>query len=127
MIMVSSTDVDIIEMKTLIRKVLTKHYAALIGLPEVSLRDLAAEMFSVGLISRGVQKKPKLEVIIGEFQTGMNFITNHTQLQERLAKFLICFEKIGGSFAQAASVLQSEWTEIIRKELNKGDFTFVMD
>ena len=99
-------------MKKLFRKVLTKHYAALTGLPQVSLRDLAAEMFSVGLISKGVQKKPKLEVIIGEFQTGMNFITSHAELLEHLAKFLICFEKIGGSFAQAASVLQSEWTEI---------------
>ena len=105
-------------MRRLIRNVLTKNHADLVGLPEVSLPSLAAEMYSVGLISTGVQKTPTFDGIIKEFLAKMNFKRHHTQLQEDLKKFLKCFNEVGGSFADAASVLRDEWTDIIREKLN---------
>ena len=105
-------------MRRLIRHVLTIKHAALVGLPEASLPSLVAEMYSVGLVSIGVQKKPTFDGIIGEFLAGMDFQSSHTDLQEYLGKFLSCFNKVGGSFAAASRVLQNEWTDIIRKELN---------
>ena len=105
-------------MRRLIRKILTNNDAALVSLPKASLPSLAAEMYSVGLISIGVKKKPKFDAIIGEFVAKMSFKRTHTELEEDLRKFLKSFNKVGGSFADAASVLRDEWTDIIRKELN---------
>ena len=93
-------------------------HAALVGLPKYSLPSLAAEMYSVGLISIGVKETPVFDSIIGEFVAKMNFKRTHTELEEDLRKFLKSFNKVGGSFADAASVLQDEWTDIIKKELN---------
>ena len=113
-----SIDVDISEMRRLIRKVLTNKHAALVSLPKASLPSLAAEMYSVGLISIGIKEKPTFDVIIGEFIAGVGFQSGHTDLEEDLKKFLSCFNKVGGSFAAASRVLRNEWTDIIRKELN---------
>ena len=104
-------------MRRLIRHVLTIKHAALVGLPKSSLPSLAAQMYSVGLISNGVKETPTFDGIIGEFIAGMNFQSSHTDLQEYLGKFLSCFNKVGGSFAAASKVLQDEWADIIRKEL----------
>lgn len=110
-------DIDISKMKKLMKKVLTKNYAALTDLPKTSLVKLAEEMFAVGLINREVQRAPTLDDIIGEFQAGMSFIMTCIELEEYVMKFLEILNKIGGSFARAANVLQKEWTEIIKKEL----------
>ena len=75
-------------------------------------------MYSVGLISTGVQKEPTFDGIIDEFLAKMNFKRSHTQLQEDFKKFLKCFNEVGGAFVDAARLLQDEWTDIISKELN---------
>ena len=119
-------DIDISKMKKLMKKVLTKNHAALTDLPKTSLAKLAEEMFSAGLINREVQRAPTLDDIIGEFEAGMSFITAHTELQEYVVKFLEILNNMGGSFARAANVLRSEWTEIIKKEL-KVEINFTID
>ena len=105
-------------MRKLVRKVLNENHALLIDLPELSLPILATKMLSASLISTGVHKAPTFDGIIYEFIAKMNFKRNHTQLQEDLKKLLSCFNEVGGSFADAARVLQDEWTDIISKELN---------
>ena len=113
-----STDIDVSEMRKIIKKVLTKNYADLTSLPKMSLPKLAAEMFAVGLISSGVQRTATFDDIMEEFQAGMNFKRSPTELQEYFCKFLTGLNKVGGSFAAASSVLQDEWTEAIRTKLS---------
>ena len=119
-------DIDISKMKKLMKKVLTKNHAALTDLPKTSLVKLAEEMFSAGLINREVQRAPTLNDIIGEFQAGMSFKKDHTQLQEYAKMFLSVLNDMGGSFACASDVLRNEWTEIIKREL-KVDINFTLN
>ena len=113
-------------MKKLMKKVLTKNYAALTDLPKTSLVKLAEEMFSAGLINREVQRAPTFDDIIGEFEAGMSFKKDHTQLQEYAKMFLSILNDMGGSFACASDVLRNEWTEIVKREL-KVDINFTLD
>ena len=58
------------------------------------------------------------DTIIGEFMAGLAFKRSPTEFEEHLKKFLTCLKIIRGSFADASSVLQDEWTEIFQKELS---------
>ena len=53
-------------------------------------RSIAKEMFVVGLIN-DLLRKPTYHDIIGDFLTGINFIKNHTELQENIKNFLMIF------------------------------------
>ena len=110
-------DIEISEMRILIMRVLNKHYTALTNLPKIFFEDVAAELYSVGLVSTGIQRTPTFDNIIKEFEAGMSFKRSLTELQEYLIKFLTSLKKVGGSFATLASVLQDEWTKTIRREL----------
>lgn len=110
-------DIEISEMRILIMRVLNKHYTALTNLPKIFFEDVAAELYSVGLVSTGIQRTPTFDNIIKEFEAGMSFKRSLTELQEYLIKFLTSLKKVGGSFAALASVLQDEWTKTIRREL----------
>ena len=120
------TDIDTSTLRRLMRKVLTENCAALEDLPKASLPKLAAEMFAVGLISSGVRKKPKFDDISNEFLAGMSFKRSHIDIQEYAKNFLRCLNKVGGSFAAAAKVLQDDWTLTISKEL-KVEINFLID
>ena len=45
-------------------------------------------MFAVGLISNDVLKKPTYSNIMGDFLTRINFMKNHTELQEHNKKVI---------------------------------------
>lgn len=105
-------------MRKLVRKVLNKNHALLVDLPVASLPDLASKMLSAGLISTGVHKAPTFDDIIYEFIARINFRKDHTKLQEDLGKFLACFNEVGGTYAVASDLLQDEWTNTIKQELN---------
>ena len=47
----------------------------------------------------------------------MSFKKSLSELQEYLIKFISSLTKVGGRFATLSSVLQDEWTKIIRTEL----------
>ena len=111
-------DIDISRVRKLIRKVLAKNYAALEELSIRSLPHLAEELFATGLISRKVVEGPTFDGIISEFMAGISFKTSLNELQEYLSIFLISLNKLGGSYAAASRVLQNEWTEITKRELN---------
>ena len=73
-------------------------------------------MFAVGLISNDVLKKPTYSDIMGDFLTRINFIKNHTELQEH--KFLMILSNLGGQCVHVSNTLQVEWTKIIKRELH---------
>ena len=114
------SDIEISEMKILIMKILNKHYVPLINLPKTCFEEVAAELYSPGLISKftiGILKVPTFNNIIKEFEAGMSFKRSLSELQEYLIKFITSLTKVCGRFATLSSVLQDEWTKIIRREL----------
>ena len=113
-----SIDIDIGEISTLIRRVLTEHRADLPDLLKPSLADLAKEMFAVGLINDDVLKKPTYSDIMGDFLTRIKFMKNRTKLQEYVKMFLMILNNLGGDCTHVSNVLQVEWTEIIKRELH---------
>ena len=113
-----SIDIDISKMRKLVRRVLNENHALLVDLPIASLPSLAAKMLSAGLISTGVHKAPTFDGIIYEFVARINFRKDYTKLQEDLRKFLVCFNEVGGAYAAASDLLQDEWTDTIKRELN---------
>lgn len=45
-------------------------------------------------------------------------MTSLNKLQEHLSTFLISLNNLGGSCAAVSHVLQKEWTEVTKRELN---------
>ena len=112
------SDIEISEMKILIMRILNKHYVPLINLPKTCFEEVAAELYSAGLISTAViPRAPTFDNVIKEFEAGMSFKRSLSELQEHLLKFITSLNKVGGHFAALGSVLQDEWTKTIRREL----------
>ena len=102
-------------MRKQIRNVLTKKYAALTN---ISKSALAKELFAAGFISSKVLNNLLLTTSIIEFVAVMSFKACLNELQEYLSNFLISLNKLGGSYAAASHVLQNEWTEFTKRQLN---------
>ena len=83
-------------------------------------------MFEVGLINDDVLKKPTYHDIIGDFLTRINFMKNHTELQEYIKKFLMILNNLGDDCIHVSNILQVEWTEIITRELHI-ELNFMVD
>ena len=59
------SDIVISEMKILIMRILNKHYVPLINLQKACFEEVAAELYSAGLISTtGIQSTPTFDNII---------------------------------------------------------------
>ena len=125
--MLCSTDIDIGEIWRLIKKAHIKNYADLYDLLKPLIADLANEMFAVGLITNDVLNKPTYSDIMGDFLTRINFMKNHTELQEHVNNFLMILNYLGGLCStHVSNTSQVDWTEIIKGELHI-ELNFMVD
>ena len=108
----------------MIEDVLVTHNASLTSLTKKALPDLANQLYAFRLINNAVKESPSMEEYIDEFKTGLIFLSEMADIQERCQKFLKSFVAVSGSFADAAKFLRRKWIETLRTEL---EFDFKID
>ena len=114
--MLSADEVD--KIKKILQDVLTKRHAALDGLLKASIKSIATDMYSHGLISVPTRDAAKFEDMMREFTSGMDFIRDDHNLVKHCRLFLQSLGKQGGPHKQAASSIAEEWTANIKEKLN---------
>ena len=79
------------------------HIRTVIGsLFEESIDIIASDMLQAGLISRHVSKRPKFDLLINEFTSGIMFMRKADEIINHFIKFLKVLSKMKGPFVFAA-------------------------
>ena len=106
------------EVSKIIQDVLTEQYSALDCLLKASMKSIAVDMYSHGLISETTRDTASFNNIVTEFKSGLTFIHDGQKLVEYCQLFLQSLAKQGGPYEQAASNIAKEWTANMNKYLN---------
>ena len=110
-------DVDVKKLVEELKSVTQSQYANITGLPKENLRAVADEMFTRGIIGRGVNEKPKYNAIISEFEAGLGCYETVAEVEEHCKKFLSALEAVGGSAAIKAKQLRLKWIQGVKASL----------
>ena len=106
------------EVRKIIQDILTKYYADLDDLLKASMKSIAADMYSHGLISEPTKDAANFNDMMREFKSGMNIIRDGQKLVKHCQLFLQSLVKREGPLKDAASSIAEEWTDNINKKLN---------
>ena len=118
--MLSGNEVNYKEARKVIQDVLTEQYSALDGLLKASLKSIATDMYSHGLISEPTKDTANFNDMMREFKSGMSFIHDGQNLVKHCQLFLQSLDKQGGPHKQAAHIIAEEWTANIKEKLDKS-------
>ena len=106
------------DIKGIIKNVLTRWYSLLSKVLMKSLKKIAADMYSHGLISESVNETPEFKEIMSEFQLGMDVIRNYQRLVKHCELFLQTLIDQRGPPKEAAINIAEEWTDNIKRKLD---------
>ena len=112
------SDDKVNEVRKIIQDVLTKYHADLDDLLKASIKSIAVDMYSHGLISGPTKDAANFNDMMREFKSGMSFIHDGQKLVKRCQLFLQSLAKQEGPQKDAASSIAEEWTDNINKKLN---------
>lgn len=106
------------EIKGIIKNVLTRWYSLLSKVLTKSLKKIAADMYSHGLITESVNETPEFQEIMSEFQSGVDLIPNYQRLVKHCELFLQTLIDQRGPPKEAAINIAEEWTDNIKRKLD---------
>ena len=106
------------EIKRIIQDVLTEQYSALDDLLKATLKSVAKDMYSHGLISSTTKDTANFDDIMREFKSRMNFIRDSQKLLKHCQLFLQSLAKQEGPYRDAANCIAEEWTANIKEKLD---------
>ena len=104
-------------MRQLIVTTINKNYARLSDLIETSLKDVTNKFFQAQLITQSVKNDPTPKNILKEFTSGMEWIDNQSDMEERCKKFLEVCQEMGGTFLLVLKTFKHEWIEATKQEM----------
>ena len=102
----------------LIREAMDRNHASLSNLFEDSIKEVAEEMLSAGIISRIKMKEPSSDTILNSFDVGLNFKKTVQEIEDHCKKFLSVFYEFGGPFSDAAQSIAAQIEESVGKSIN---------
>lgn len=102
----------------ILKGVLHKNFAKLKSTIRDCLPQVAAEMFSKGLLTESVRDMPTYNAIIREFEAGMEYKKTKSQTEKHCQLFLDSLIRQGGPAKGFAQILAEEWIDEISKQLN---------
>ena len=111
-------DVDVKKLVEELKSATQSQYANITGLPKENLRAVADEMFTRGIIGRGVNEKPTYNAIISEFEAGLGCFKIVAKVEEHCKKFLSALEAVGGGATIEANELREGWIQKVKASLN---------
>ena len=98
--------------------VLTTHFAKLTSATELKLIDLAAQLFSSGIIAAHVNNNPSYNTISASFAAGLNFVDSQEEISDYCRKYFAAFYSCGGPLKIAADFVKQKITEKVREKLD---------
>jgi hypothetical protein len=109
-----------IRLKCVLKEVLEFYCTKLNSLSnsDESLEDLANELFSLELISRGVKKKPSINGFLSEFGDCIDMSTGVLEIQSECNKFLKAVTALGGKYKKLANIIKNKLVEKVNNEFN---------
>ena len=110
-----AASVDIDKIRRTLKEVLKKKFASLSRSLKDTLPNIAAEMYSKGLISEAVKDNPTYDSMIREFEAGLQFLGSVSELENYCQLFLECLSIQGGPVVGAAKVLAKDWNDEVNK------------
>ena len=96
------------EISKRVTEVFDKSFPKLKTLFENNLEEIAAELLSVGIITRRVATSPSFETIIQGFYSGFSFLEDEEEIKDWCGKFLSSLRNVGGAFSLAAKTLEKQ-------------------
>ena len=109
---------EVNRIKKIIQDVLTMYYADLDALLKKSIKSIAVDMYSHGLISEPTKDAANFNDMMREFKSGMNFIRDGQKLVKHCELFLQSLAKQRGPPIHAARGIAEVWIEHIHRNLN---------
>ena len=107
-----------VEVKKIIQDLPNEQYSTLNYLSKTSMKSIAVDMYSHGLISEKTKDTANFNDIMTEFKSGLTFIHDGQELVKYCQLFLQSLAKQGGPYKQAATSIAKEWTANIKEKLN---------
>ena len=114
---VASPAVDVSKITDIIKSVLDSNYALVKGATKNSLGNIAAELFSKGIIADETNREPSYQKIIDEFRVQLDLADSLEKLQELCRNFLRAIASQGGPAKAAGDRLREEWKKEIKEKL----------
>ena len=114
---VATQAVDVSKISDILKSVLDNNYALVQRVTRYSLEMIAAELFSVHIITEETKGAPTYEKIISEFKIHLDLADSLERLQELCRKFLRAIASQGGPAKTAADRLREEWKKEIKEKL----------
>ena len=112
--------VDISKIIDQLKSVLDNNYALVQRVTRYSLEMIAAELFSVRIITDETKGAPKYEKIISEFKIHLDLADSLERLQELCRNFLHAIASQGGPAETAADRLRNEWKKENKEKLGSS-------
>ena len=104
-------------LRNCITAVLARHFARLRAVTEYSISDLAAILFSAGIIADGIRKNPTYEKVSASFIAMLNFQETQQEVTDYCQKYFDAFYTVGGPLKLAADKIKEDITETVQKDL----------
>lgn len=106
------------KLRTTLRDVLTTQFADLsdtLGDAEV-LNGVAGQLYAKGVIAKAVKNNPTYNSVINEFEAGLKFQKNLSELEEYCKLLLESLSSQGGAAKRAAKTLKDKWNDKVEEE-----------
>ena len=68
----------------------------------------------MNIINKAVKKAPTYDAIIDSFVNGMKLRNEMSGVKEHCKKFLKALSNVGGSVADAAVMIETEWIKVVK-------------
>ena len=101
----------------ILEKVLTENQGKLHNTFKDELEDIARELNSCHMITRGQMRSPSFNPIMGSIGSGMKLSDSLDDLEKYCSKFLKALTNVGGPVALAAEMIEKKWKESVTKEI----------
>lgn len=106
------------KLRTTLRDVLTTQFADLSEALEDAevLNGVAGQLFAKGVIAKAVKNNPTYNSVINEFEAGLKFQKNPSEIEEYCKLLLESLSSQRGAAKHAAKSLKDKWKDTIEKE-----------
>ena len=109
---------DVSEVVATVQEEIDKKFSGLKTVFNVSIEEISAEMFTVGLISNAVKNKQSADSIIADFKASFLFKSSLSEIELHCTTFFGVLNKMGGSFKDAGNYLKQSIKKVIKEKFN---------
>ena len=115
-------DVNIKAVIKILRDVIQRNYSNLSDATEGSVKKIAEQMYSKGLVSKAVQISPTFDSVMSQFEVTLQISNSIQQIEKNCNQFVQSLSSQGGPAQAAAKNLVEQWKDNINSQFNVLSF-----